>query len=35
MMAASSTAPAGLGKHFILFERLPLMYARVPKVANS
>jgi hypothetical protein len=34
MMADDSTA-AGLGDHFILFERLPLIYGRVPKVANS
>ncbi|MEB3201670.1 MAG: sulfotransferase family protein [Synechococcus sp.] len=26
---------AAMGQHIILFERLPLMYARVPKVANS
>ncbi|MFO8236774.1 MAG: sulfotransferase family protein [Prochlorococcaceae cyanobacterium] len=33
-MAADTLAPA-LGQHFILFERLPLIYGRVPKVANS
>lgn len=43
MMASSSaTAPlnatplnATLEEHYILFQRLPLIYARVPKVANS
>lgn len=34
MMAADTAAPA-LGDHFILFERFPLIYGRVPKVANS
>jgi dermatan 4-sulfotransferase 1 len=34
MMAADSAAVV-LGEHFILFERLPLIYGRVPKVANS
>jgi len=34
MMAADSTA-AALGEHFILFDRFPLIYGRVPKVANS
>ena len=43
MMASSSaTAPlnatplnATLEEHYILFQRIPLIYARVPKVANS
>jgi hypothetical protein len=34
MMSAKSSESA-LGEHFILFERLPLIYGRVPKVANS
>ncbi len=34
MMAADIPTTA-LGEHFILFERLPLIYGRVPKVANT
>jgi hypothetical protein len=34
MMAADTPAMA-LGEHFILFEHIPLIYGRVPKVANS
>lgn len=31
----TAAATAGLDEHFILFETIPLIYARVPKVANS
>jgi hypothetical protein len=35
MVASGSSAQAPLQEHYILFERIPLIYARVPKVANS
>ena len=35
MIAQNSTAQATSSEHYILFERIPLIYARVPKVANS
>ena len=34
-MTSSTTRTQSLGEHFILFEHLPLIYGRVPKVANS
>jgi len=34
-MMAVRTSASGLGEHFILFENIPLIYGRVPKVANS
>jgi dermatan 4-sulfotransferase 1 len=34
-MAVQPSALSGVGEHFILFTRLPLIYGRVPKVANS
>ncbi len=34
-MMAPRTSESGLGEHFIQFERIPLIYGRVPKVANS
>ncbi len=35
MMGVGSTRGEELGEHFILFQHLPLIYGRVPKVANS
>lgn len=35
MTAANPLMPAVLDEHFILFQQLPLIYGRVPKVANS
>lgn len=34
-MMAIRTSASGLAEHFIQFERIPLIYGRVPKVANS
>jgi dermatan 4-sulfotransferase 1 len=34
-MPSFETQQSELGEHFILFNRLPLIYGRVPKVANS
>ncbi|MDI9405080.1 MAG: sulfotransferase family protein [Chitinophagaceae bacterium] len=35
MIALNSNPQATASEHYILFERIPLIYARVPKVANS
>ena len=35
MTAANPALPAVLDEHLILFQQLPLIYGRVPKVANS
>ena len=35
MTAANPAMPAAVDGHFILFQQLPLIYGRVPKVANS
>ena len=35
MTAANPAMPAAMDEHFILFQQLPLIYGRVPKVANS
>lgn len=34
-MMVLRTSASGLGEHFIQFQRIPLIYGRVPKVANS
>ena len=35
MMMPNGAPTVALGEHYILFQRIPLIYARIPKVANS